>query len=424
MTVVGTPYYMSPEVCENKPYTFKSDWWALGWVLYELCTLQHAFLADNLLGLAYKIVKGTYDPIPDVYSKDLKNLVDKILNKDHVERPSVKDLILLPFLKHKMEEFLKKDGDIGTHDLKIRTIKPPMTEEEKEEEMLKDLTPAQRAKRRKELKAQKEGEKMNQAIKKNMATYGAAKVRKFNEFYDSKAQDELNKEMFSKENYGHKTGGSNKYDQFAVDPNSVTDFDVNDRYEDTYALSNSMGSMGTQISQLTEKPMGSKKFSSHDYRQTREIKGSGSYKFEEDKDDEEYADDFEDATRDLAQLTGVLDNYKKVLSGDVWEFDEEPQKKTPGAFSPISEAPSFDEAEYGTIVSMKNMNERNMLLEYFGDDLYNKMYDYLMYARKKDLDDKIIQSALKEFVGPSNKQALSMWFKLDMIVFKELFSKS
>lgn len=39
-TVVGTPYYMSPEVCENKPYTFKSDVWALGCVLYELCTLK------------------------------------------------------------------------------------------------------------------------------------------------------------------------------------------------------------------------------------------------------------------------------------------------------------------------------------------------------------------------------------------------
>ena len=38
-TVVGTPYYMSPEVCENKPFSFKSDVWALGCVLYELCTL-------------------------------------------------------------------------------------------------------------------------------------------------------------------------------------------------------------------------------------------------------------------------------------------------------------------------------------------------------------------------------------------------
>lgn len=56
MTVVGTPYYMSPEVCQNHPYTYKSDVWALGCVLYELCTLKHAFSADNLLGLVYKIV--------------------------------------------------------------------------------------------------------------------------------------------------------------------------------------------------------------------------------------------------------------------------------------------------------------------------------------------------------------------------------
>lgn len=56
MTVVGTPYYMSPEVCKNTPYTLKSDVWSLGCVLYELCTLKHAFSADNLLGLVYRIV--------------------------------------------------------------------------------------------------------------------------------------------------------------------------------------------------------------------------------------------------------------------------------------------------------------------------------------------------------------------------------
>lgn len=68
MTVVGTPYYMSPEVCQNMPYTFKSDVWALGCVLYELCTLKHAFSADNLLGLVFKIVQDKYEPIPDCYS--------------------------------------------------------------------------------------------------------------------------------------------------------------------------------------------------------------------------------------------------------------------------------------------------------------------------------------------------------------------
>ena len=33
-TVAGTPYFMSPEVCENKPYGAESDIWALGCILY------------------------------------------------------------------------------------------------------------------------------------------------------------------------------------------------------------------------------------------------------------------------------------------------------------------------------------------------------------------------------------------------------
>ena len=35
-TMVGTPYYLSPEMCEEKPYNEKSDIWALGCVLYEM----------------------------------------------------------------------------------------------------------------------------------------------------------------------------------------------------------------------------------------------------------------------------------------------------------------------------------------------------------------------------------------------------
>ena len=56
MTVVGTPYYMAPESCQSEPYTSKSDVWALGVILFELCTLKQPFQADNLLGLVFKIV--------------------------------------------------------------------------------------------------------------------------------------------------------------------------------------------------------------------------------------------------------------------------------------------------------------------------------------------------------------------------------
>ena len=50
-TAIGTPYYLSPEICENKPYNFKSDVWSLGCVLYELTTLRHAFDSDSIKGI-------------------------------------------------------------------------------------------------------------------------------------------------------------------------------------------------------------------------------------------------------------------------------------------------------------------------------------------------------------------------------------
>ena len=39
-TFVGTPYYMSPEIIMGAQYNRKSDIWALGCLLYEICTLK------------------------------------------------------------------------------------------------------------------------------------------------------------------------------------------------------------------------------------------------------------------------------------------------------------------------------------------------------------------------------------------------
>ena len=45
LTITGTPYYLSPEICEEKPYNNKSDIWSLGAVIYELCTFNPPFMA-------------------------------------------------------------------------------------------------------------------------------------------------------------------------------------------------------------------------------------------------------------------------------------------------------------------------------------------------------------------------------------------
>jgi len=38
-TVVGTPYYLSPEIVQSNHYDFKTDIWSLGVLLYEMCAL-------------------------------------------------------------------------------------------------------------------------------------------------------------------------------------------------------------------------------------------------------------------------------------------------------------------------------------------------------------------------------------------------
>lgn len=78
-TQTGTPYYASPEVWLDKPYDYKSDIWSLGCVLYEMCTHQPPFRASDMKGLYTKVIRGSYPPIPAVYSLDLSNMVKAML---------------------------------------------------------------------------------------------------------------------------------------------------------------------------------------------------------------------------------------------------------------------------------------------------------------------------------------------------------
>ncbi len=92
-TMVGTPYYLSPEIIENQPYNFKSDIWSLGVLLYEMCSLKPPFNAESLQFLALKIVRGFYNDIPEQYSSDLKLLIQRMLKVNPRERPSVHEIL-------------------------------------------------------------------------------------------------------------------------------------------------------------------------------------------------------------------------------------------------------------------------------------------------------------------------------------------
>lgn len=93
-TIVGTPYYLSPELCADKPYGDKSDCWALGVLLYECCTLRHPFDAKNQCALILKIIQSPVEPIPgENVSPGLSGLILWLLQKDPAMRPSIRALL-------------------------------------------------------------------------------------------------------------------------------------------------------------------------------------------------------------------------------------------------------------------------------------------------------------------------------------------
>ncbi|XP_067266351.1 serine/threonine-protein kinase Nek5 [Chanodichthys erythropterus] len=98
-TCVGTPYYLSPEICENRPYNNKTDIWSLGCVLYELCTLRHPFESSNLKQLVLKICRGRYSPVSQRYSNELRLLLNQLFKVSPRDRPSANSLLKRPLLQ-------------------------------------------------------------------------------------------------------------------------------------------------------------------------------------------------------------------------------------------------------------------------------------------------------------------------------------
>ena len=104
-TFIGTPYYISPELCKDQPYNDKSDVWSLGCVLYELCTLNHPFEGGTQVEIYEKIMTQKFKAISPEYSLELKKMVDLLLEKDEKKRPKMKDILRMKCVIDKANKY-------------------------------------------------------------------------------------------------------------------------------------------------------------------------------------------------------------------------------------------------------------------------------------------------------------------------------
>ena len=100
-TQIGTPHYMPPEVWRNRPYTFNSDVWALGCVLFEMCTFTVPFEARSMEELRFKVMKGKFPALPGVYSGDMQKMVRWLMIAEPSQRPNIDAVLDHPSVRRR-----------------------------------------------------------------------------------------------------------------------------------------------------------------------------------------------------------------------------------------------------------------------------------------------------------------------------------
>ncbi|KAL1965182.1 hypothetical protein VTN77DRAFT_5936 [Rasamsonia byssochlamydoides] len=126
-TYVGTPFYMSPEICAAEKYTLHSDIWAVGCIMYELCQKQPPFNAKTHIQLVQKIREGKYAPLPDFYSSELKNVIASCLRVNPDQRPDTAALLNLPVIR-----LMRKERELLDQEKNLRKREEAATQKMKE----------------------------------------------------------------------------------------------------------------------------------------------------------------------------------------------------------------------------------------------------------------------------------------------------
>lgn len=96
-TLCGTPNYISPEVASRAAHGLPVDVWGLGCMMYTLLVGKPPFDTDGVKSTLTKVVMADF-VVPSYLSMEAKDLLNRLLRKNPVERIHIDDVLTHPFM--------------------------------------------------------------------------------------------------------------------------------------------------------------------------------------------------------------------------------------------------------------------------------------------------------------------------------------
>ncbi len=123
-TIVGTPYYVAPEVLKGN-YDFACDIWSMGVILYIMLCGYPPFEGDNNKEIFKRILQQKLDFDPDdwdIISLEAKDLIGRMLQKEPACRISAIDALNHPWFALSHSETCHLDTKIV---MRIKEFRAP-----------------------------------------------------------------------------------------------------------------------------------------------------------------------------------------------------------------------------------------------------------------------------------------------------------
>ncbi|KAK6921449.1 Protein kinase domain [Dillenia turbinata] len=113
-SVVGTPYWMAPEVIEMSGVCAASDIWSVGCTVIELLTCVPPYFDLQPMPALFRIVQDDHPPIPDGLSPDITDFLRQCFKKDARQRPDAKTLLSHPWIQKRpaLQSSLRHSGTV------------------------------------------------------------------------------------------------------------------------------------------------------------------------------------------------------------------------------------------------------------------------------------------------------------------------